>query len=188
MRATLTLLACLLVLPAKAGATITFTQLDDNVFSVSHRVKIVGSRGKATRMVFTKAASLCVAAGFSHYVVLHEESEAMQEDDAANATVRVKFFQEDADNRTGCERSADPQYVAEAREKLARRGYTPPPPAAGLHSGTAATVTPQTGSNEGPGSPTGSCSLEQIAAMARAGLSDEQIRAACLEGDAAESP
>ena len=62
-----TLLAVLLLASQAAMATITFTQLDDDVFSVSHRVKIIGSRSKATKMVYTKAASLCIAAGFSHY-------------------------------------------------------------------------------------------------------------------------
>lgn len=181
MRAALALLALLLAVPRAAPATITFTQLDDSVFSVSHRVKVLGSRAKATRMVFTKAASLCIAAGFSHYRVLHQESEAAQEDDAANATVRVRFFHRDADDRTGCERGADPLYVQEAREKLARLGYRAPPADPGEAAAAAPAATADGGSSAG------SCSLEQIAAMARAGLSDEQIRAACL-GHPAEAP
>ena len=172
MRAIPILLAALLLLPQAAGAIITFTQLDDDVFSVSHRVKLIGSRAKATRIVYTKAASLCIAAGFSHYRVLSEQSEAAQEDDSANATLRVKYFHGDADDRTGCQRGSDPAYVDEARQELARIGYRPPPPDAG----GGAEAEPAA---EADCTPAGSCSLEQIAAMARAGLTDEQIRGAC---------
>ena len=177
MRAALAVLAgvaVLLATPQAAFATITFTQLDDDVFTISHRVKLLGSRAKATRMVYTKAASLCIAAGFTHYLVLHQESEAAQEDDSANATVRVKYFQSDADNRTGCEKGADPTYVAEARQKLQARGYTAPPA-----GGSGGTLASQPAGAAGDCTPAGTCSLEQIAAMARAGLTDEQIRAAC---------
>ena len=174
MRALLVLLVLALIAPQTAAAVITFTQLDDDVFTVSHRVKLIGSRNQATRLAYTKAASLCVAAGFSHYRVLNEASEAAQEDDSANATVRAKFFLESGDDRTGCQQGADPKYVAEARAKLMKRGYTPPSP----EPEPAAATDPAT--EAAPGSPTGSCTLEQIAAMARTGLSDEQIRAACL--------
>lgn len=169
MRALLALLAVLVLVPQAAGAVITFTQLDDDVFTVSHRVKLIGSRGRATKMVYTKAASLCVAAGYSHYRVLNQESEAAQEDDSANATVRVRFYQQDGDERSACEKSSDPQYVAEARAKLQKRGYTPPPPEPAAPAAAAATTS-------------GTCTIEQIAAMARAGLTDEKIRAACAAG------
>ena len=177
MRAIPFLLALLLLAPQAALATITFTQLDDDVFTVSHRVKLIGSRGKAMKMVYTKAASLCVAAGFSHYKVLQQESEAAQEDDTANASVQVKFFQQDADERIGCERSADPGYVAEARAKLLNRGYTPPPPS---QAEPAPAASPASAAGEGTSA--GTCTLEQIAAMARAGLDDDKIRAACRAG------
>ncbi len=170
-----TLIAVLLLASQAALATITFTQIDDDVFSVSHRVKLIGSRGKAMRMVYTKAASLCIAAGYTHYRVLQQESEAAQEDDTANASVQVKFFQEDADDRIGCERGSDPAYVDEASEKLRRRGYTPPPSASAEPA-----ASPTSASAEGTSA--GSCTLEQIAAMARAGLDDDKIRAACHAG------
>ena len=87
MKALLALLAVLVLIPQAASAIITFTQLDDDVFTVSHRVKLIGSRARATKLVYTKAASLCLAAGYSHYKVLNQESEAAQEDDSANASV-----------------------------------------------------------------------------------------------------
>ena len=152
-----------------ASAAITFTQLDDDMFTVSHRVKIIGSRGKATKMVFTKAASLCKAAGFTHLKVLDQESEANQADDAANATLRVQFYFSDGEGRIDCARNAETEYVNEASNKLRKRGYTPPArPAAGAAP-----------ASDGSSSDLGTCTLEQIAAMARAGLSDDKIRAAC---------
>lgn len=167
----LAMVAALLV-PQTSFATMTFTQLDDDMFTVSHRVKIIGSRGKATKMVFTKAASLCRAAGFSHLRVLNQESEANQSDDAANATVRVQFYFSDGEDRIDCARNAEQEYVNEAASKLRKRGYVPPAPPP---SGAAATAA----ETESSGSDLGTCTLEQIAAMARAGLSDDKIRAAC---------
>ena len=118
----------LLFAPSVASAVITFTQLDDDVFIVSHRVKILGSRGKANKMVYTKAASLCVAAGFSHYKILDQESDAAQQYQAANASARVHFYLQDAEDRIGCERNADPKYVEQARKKLEKMNYEPPAP------------------------------------------------------------
>lgn len=157
----------LLLAASSAHAVITFNQLDDDVFVVSHRVKGFGSRGKANRLVYEKAASLCLAAGFTHYKVLHQESNAVQEEESANATIRVQFYFQDGEDRLACEATADPEYVEEAREKLLATGYRWPEPPA------------PTAAPRGGGTGLGSCTLEQIAAMARSGLSDDQIRAAC---------
>ncbi|MDX1504017.1 MAG: hypothetical protein R3325_16785 [Thermoanaerobaculia bacterium] len=176
------LLICVLsaaFLAGPAAAILTFTQLDDDVFVVSHRVKVIGSRGKAMRMVYTKAASLCVAAGFTHYQVLSQESEAAQEDEAANASVRVRYFVGDGDDRISCQAAAEQEYVQEARAKLAHRGYQRPDP---LPAPGAAE--PAAAASPCPGG----CSLRQIAAMARAGLGDEQIEAACAEDASAGEP
>ena len=94
-------------------------------------------------------------------------------DDSANASLRLRFYFADGEDRIDCASKADPQYVGEANNKLAKRGYTRPTPPA---------TTASSSSSSSGGSPTGSCTLEQIAAMARAGLSDEKIRAACVEG------
>ncbi len=164
------LLVCGLLTPAVAHAVITFTQLDDDIFVISHRIKVIGSRAKAMRMVYEKAASVCVAAGFSYFQILEQESEAAQEDDAGNASVRVQFFHEDGPDRIDCEKNASAEYVMQARNKLAKQGYVPPDPAG--------EPAPATGSSAAEPR---DCSIEQIAAMARAGLADEQIRAACAE-------
>ena len=161
--------ACLVLAPLAASAVITFTHLGGHDYIVSHRVKLIGSRGKAVQMVYTKAASLCVAAGYSHYEILDQESEAAQEDDVANASARVRFHFEPGEGRLECRSGAEPTYVEEAASKLARRGLLPPPapPAAAAPDPAPASDCPA------------GCSLEQIAAMARSGLTDEQIRAAC---------
>lgn len=163
----------LLLISGAAQAVITFTQLDDDVFVVSHRVKVLGLRGKAMKLVYTKTASLCVAAGFSHMKILQQESETGQADDSANASIRAQFFFADGEERVGCERNSDPEYIAQARDKLAKQGYRPPEP-----EEMAAQSAPSDRAGASGGD-RGSCDIPQIAAMARAGLSDEQILAAC---------
>lgn len=164
-RTLLTLALAALVATPAAHAVITFTQLDEDVFIVSHRVKIVGLRGKAMKVVYEKTASLCVAAGFTHMEIQEQESETGQQDDVANATVRAQFFPRDGERRVECERNSSAEYIEQARDKLAKLGYKGPPPATEVSAGAAAGGEP--------------CSVVQIAAMARAGLSDEQIKAAC---------
>ncbi len=169
------LLAAALLVPQAAQAVITFTQLDDDVFVVSHRVKVIGLRGKAMKLVYTKTASLCVAAGFSHMEILEQESETGQADDSANASIRAQFYFADGEDRVGCERNSDPEYIQQASVKLAKQGYEPP------HPDPMAEQSVEAASSEGSKPEGSTCAIEQIAAMARAGLSDEQIKAACLE-------
>ena len=172
MRRALIVLSLLLLAPQAALAVITFTQLDDDVFVVSHRVKVIGLRGKAMKLVYTKTASLCVAAGFSHMKILEQESETGQADDSANASIRAQFYFVDGEERVGCERNADPEYIRQASEKLAKQGYQAPD-----REATEATTEAGPAGTALSGS---TCTLEQVAAMARAGLDDEQIRGACL--------
>lgn len=163
----------LLVATAQPGhAVVTFTQLDDDVFVVSHRVKMIGSRGQATKMVYTKAASLCVAAGYSHMKVLEQESQAYQEGESANATIRVQFHLVDAEERLDCKKNASAEYIAEARGKLAKQGYRPP---------EAETERPPSPPDAGETAKAEQerCTIEQIVAMVKAGLTVEQIKAAC---------
>ena len=171
MKKALAVLTLLLLAPQTASAIITFTQLDDDVFVVSHRVKVIGLRGKAMKLVYTKTASLCVAAGFSHMKILEQESETGQADDSANASIRAQFYFADGEERVGCERNADPEYIRQASEKLAKQGYQPPE-----RQATVATAEAESAGTALSGS---TCTLEQVAAMARAGLDDGQIRAAC---------
>ena len=126
------------------------------------------SRGQAARLAYEKAASLCIAAGYSYLKVLQEDSEASQRDDSANATLRVQLYFEDGEGRIDCEPKANAEYVAQARNKLAKRGYEPPEKPAPRDVGTS------------EGNPEDwTCTIEQISAMVRAGFSDPQIKAAC---------
>ena len=165
MRILVIVVVLALLLPQTASAVISFTQLDDDIFVISHRVKIIGSRGKAQKMVYRKAASLCVAAEYSYFKILHQESEADQLDDSANASARVQFFRDDSEGRIGCEKNADEKYVEQSMAKLAKIGYRPPPEGTGPPADGQATAR--------------SCTVEQISAMVKAGFSDEQIKAAC---------
>ncbi len=158
--ATILAVAVCLVAPQAAWAVITFDQLDDDIFVVSHRIKVIGSRGKAMRMVYEKAASLCIAAGYSHFRILDQESEAIQEDDAANASVRVRFFFADGDERAECEAKASPEYIGQARDKLTRMGYRPPDlaeraEAAGRGARRDRELHDRTDRGDGPGGPDG---------------------------------
>jgi hypothetical protein len=157
--------------PAASHAVITFTQLADDIFVVSHRVKFIGSRAQAMKLVYEKAASLCVAAGYTHLEILEQESEAVQEDDSANASVRIKLFQADGADRIDCEKNASQQYIGDAATKLAKMGYRPPATEGGGAEGPSMV--------EAGGTPTGVCTIEQIVAMVKAGLELEQIKAAC---------
>ena len=168
MRPVIALGALILTVPLSAGATLTFEQLDQRTFTISHRVKWVGGRGQAMELVYEKAASLCVAAEYSHFEIVNQESHAGGGYEAANATVTVRFFHEAGDDRVACDVKASDDYVKEAREKLEKRGYTGP--AAAEASGG-----PQEGENH--------CTVEQITAMVRAGLTENQIKAACAVGD-----
>ncbi len=168
MRVLIIFLAVALVLPQAALAVITFTQLDDDIFVISHRIKIVGSRGRAQKLVYEKAASVCIAAGYSQFKILDQESNASQHHESANASVRVQFFQHDGEGRIDCDKNASQEYVGQARAKLAKRGYQPSEPASEASAAT----------DEG-GREAKSCTVEQISTMVKAGFSNEQIKAAC---------
>ena len=99
-----------LVAPQLALAVVTFDQLDDDVFVVSHRIKGIGSRGKAMKLVHEKAASLCVAAGYTHLKIDGESSQAAGQYDVANASLRVRFFFADGVERTDCEKKANTRF------------------------------------------------------------------------------
>jgi hypothetical protein len=121
-----------LAAPQLAMAVISFHQLDEDLFVVSHRVKVKfwTSRGQAVKKVYEKAASLCVAAGYSHLEILHQESEAEQWVDDANASLQIRFFPEAGKERLDCRRTASDRYIEQAAVKLVKRGYRPPPPPA----------------------------------------------------------
>ena len=92
MKRRVLLVLAMLGVAQAAHAVITFNKLADDLFVISHRIKVIGSRGRAMKLVYQKAASLCVAAGFEHYEILEQESNAGQQYESANASIRVRFF------------------------------------------------------------------------------------------------
>jgi len=84
----------------------------------------------------------------------------------ANATVTVQFFQEDGEGRVACNVKASQDYITEAAKKLDKLGYKGP------------TTVEAPDESQANGN---NCTVEQITAMVKAGLTDDQIRAACAE-------
>ena len=169
MRKLLFTVALLFAVPQVAHAVITFDQLGDDVFTISHAVKLVGGRGVAMDVVYEKASSLCIAAGYTHLKVLGQESNAGSDYESPNATVRAQFFRGGSgEGLVKCEIKATQKYIDQAKKKLDRRGYrgpAAPPEATQAISGSA------------------TCSIQQIMTMTKAGLSDQQIKAACPGND-----
>lgn len=114
-------------------------------------------------VVHRKAASLCIAAGFTHLVIMQQESDKQG---VANASVTVQFFQEDGEGRVACDVNASEDYIKEAAEKLKKQGYKGPP------------ETKPMDDSQGIAN---YCTVEQITAMSKAGMTDSQIKAACAE-------
>lgn len=160
--------AVMFLVPATAFAVLTFYMIDQNTFTVSHQVKGFGGRGVAMDVVYEKAASLCIAAGYTHLVVLSQESNSGGQNESANATVNVQFFQETGEGRIACQEKATERYIQQATKKLRQQDYTGPP--AIDASGEAETAK-------------NSCTVEQITAMSKAGMTNNQIKAACAEQD-----
>lgn len=165
----------ILVFAQFASAVVTFQQLDGNTFTVSHKVKWIGSRGQAMDLVFEKTASLCIAAGYTHMKILDQETTSAGYYQSANATLTVKLFMETGEGRVECQTKASDEYIQQAKKKLKKKGYEGPIEFV----------------NDGDDVETeNQCTVEQITAMVKAGLSDEQIKAACgseKEDDSSES-
>jgi len=117
------------VAPQLAMAKVTFEQPDDDVFVVFHR-DFMGSRHHAIRQATEKAASLCVAAGYTHLKIIHQESQAPQDGLFANASVRARFFLEDGEERIECERNASEKYIEQVPVRLRKKSDRRPGPAA----------------------------------------------------------
>jgi len=166
-RKTVIFVMVILGVPLVASAVLTFQQLDGNTFTISHKVKAFGGRGQAMDLVFEKAASLCIAAGYSHLKIVDQASHAGGGWQSPNATVTVKFFHNEAEDRVACEGKADSKYVEQAKKKLTKRGYEGP-------IEPVEPVDPSSTLIENS-----HCTVEQITAMVSAGLSVEQIKAAC---------
>ncbi|MEZ5332518.1 MAG: hypothetical protein R2991_10805 [Thermoanaerobaculia bacterium] len=161
MRKTVLVLSLLAAAASSASAVLHFDQLEEDLFAVRHKVLFLGSEEKAVKLVHEKAASICVAAGYTHYAVLELESTPLEDDESATAEATVRFFREAGDERTACE-EADPGTWRARRELGMPAAEAAPVPAV---DGAAAAAAGRVGA--------GSCTVAQIAAMVRAGFSDE---------------
>jgi len=166
MKKTIWFALAMLAISSVVSATMTFQQLDESTFSVSHKVKWIGGRGQAMELVYDKAASLCIAAGYTHLELFGQESNAPGYYQSANATLTVRFFQDVGEDRIACDLKATNEYVKQAKAKLKKRGYKGPTLVEESAESQKAEI---------------HCTVEQIAAMVKAGMTENQIKAACGE-------
>lgn len=166
MKKTFWFAMAMVAISSVASATMTFQQLDENTFSISHKVKWIGGRGQAMELVYEKAASLCIAAGYTHLELFGQESNASGYYQSANATLTVRFFQDAGEGRIACDVKASDEYVKQAKAKLKNRGYEGP------------TVADESAESQ---KAENHCTVKQISAMVKAGMTESQIEAACGE-------
>lgn len=133
MRRNLLAIVIALSLPATAIlADVKFTQLSDDQFIVHHRKHTtLGAEAKAMKTAVAEAASICVAAGFTH-MELKDQNVGERDHTGfwgggrgASADLRVKFFTEPDEDKIDekdlfeCKPLADDKKVAVAKRKLA---------------------------------------------------------------------
>jgi len=157
------LLVGLAAAPA-AHAVVTFDQLGKDLFTVQHYVKWIGSRGTAVNVVYEKASSLCIAAGYTHMKILHEDATAGGEYEDPSASLRVQFLHHAGTDVVDCKVKATDDYIKQCKKRLSRIGYEGP-----------VVASEQTAEVAGAGN----CSVQQIMAMTSTGMSQDQIEAAC---------
>jgi hypothetical protein len=118
--------------PAWAAA-LKFTKLTSNQFIIHHQKGMSFGTGEAktTKTAYTKAASMCIAAGFTHFEVQDLNVSGAVSGGAygggktASADVRVKFYRDpepavvDEKSLLECQSMADPEYIELAKTKLA---------------------------------------------------------------------
>ena len=111
--------AALLSTSAAMAATLRFQRLGEDRFVVSHNVKL-GGANKAVKMVYKKAGSICVAAGFSYFEVLGQEVTRPNRYQFAGGTLQVRFKHERAEEglELDCKENSDARYVELAKKKL----------------------------------------------------------------------
>lgn len=132
------IIACLaLVLPLTLAsvsfADVKFTRLSEDQFIVHHRkLTTLGAEAKAVKTAYKEAASICVAASYTHFEIKEQNvGERMHGTTfgggrGASADIRVKFYQDpdeeaiDEKDLIECKPLSDPKKVKRAKEKLAK--------------------------------------------------------------------
>ena len=121
-----------LALPSLSWADVKFTRLSENQFIVHHRkLTTLGAEAKAVKTTYREAASICVAAGFTHFEVKEQNvgervhGNALGGGRGASADLRIKLYADPDDEMIDdkdlieCEPLSDPKKVERAQEKLA---------------------------------------------------------------------
>ncbi len=122
----------LLISAVAVQADVKFTQLTDTQYVVHHRkLTVFGAEAKATRTALMEAASVCLAAGYSHMEIRdlnvgeREFGGPYDGGRGASADVRIKLYEQpdvetiEENDLIDCEPLADDEKVQVAREKLA---------------------------------------------------------------------
>lgn len=133
MKAPALAIGCLLLVASVAGADIKYTRLSDTQFVVHHRkLTKFGAEAKATKTAYAEAASICIAAGFTHMEVKdlnvgeREFGGEWGGGRGASADLRIKLYQEpdeatiDEKDLVECGPLSDPVKIQRAKEKLDR--------------------------------------------------------------------
>ena len=116
----------LLFLPMVIYADVKFTRLSENRFIVSHRkLTSFGAEAKALKTLYGEVASICVAAGFSHFEIVTMDVQERHgswggDGRGASGTVDVKMRNEADEDFVECAPLADPKKVGMAKKKLAK--------------------------------------------------------------------
>ncbi len=122
---------CLLLVATVAGADIKYTRLSDNQFVVHHRkLTKFGAEAKATKTAYKEAASICIAAGYTHMEIKdlnvgeREWGTKYGGGRGASADLRIKLYldpdEETVDEKdlVECAPLSDPEKIEHAKHKL----------------------------------------------------------------------
>lgn len=138
MRRVALLAAVLVVLPAASlnAAKNWFHCLGPNECEITQEnffgPLLKSGDAKASKRATQRVASVCVAAGFSHYQILDRSEREGKRGfqgivsggtQQASTTIRVKFFHEEVEDSYVCSFSATKEYIKKAKKVAAKNGY-----------------------------------------------------------------
>ena len=99
MRKTMAMALVAVFAVAPCFATSRLMQLQEDRYLVTHQKQsFFGGQGKALRMVYEKAGSLCVILGYSWFEIKDNQSKGRSFGSGAASTLDVKFYNEKPDD------------------------------------------------------------------------------------------
>lgn len=116
----ITLLILLSFLATSATATTRLQKLADNRYLITHQKQTgFGGQGKALRMSYEKAASLCLLLDYSWFEVRNSQSKGRTWGGGAAATMEVKFYHErENEDLNDCQALASAEQTEVMRKAL----------------------------------------------------------------------